>query len=199
MSSIHCMFTIVTLFVAGQIATAGSPHRMRWVPPGEFTMGTDDPDSMPNERPAHHVKLDGFWMDETSVTNAQFRAFVEATAYVTTAEKPVDWEELKKQVPPGTPKPPDEMLQPGSLVFTPPDHPVNLRDMSNCGSGHPAPVGDIPRAPEAASMARTITRSSKSVGTMRLHTPGGRGNAFRPKPNGNMQPVGEQHPLLLGR
>jgi formylglycine-generating enzyme required for sulfatase activity len=104
---------------------------MAWIPGGEFTMGTDDPRSFPNERPAHRVRIDGFWMDETAVTNAQFRAFVEATKYVTVAERAVDWEELKKQVPEGTPKPPDEMLNPGSLVFTPADHPVNLREMAN--------------------------------------------------------------------
>lgn len=106
------------------------PAGMKWIPAGEFTMGTDDLNSMPNERPAHRVRVSGFWMDETPVTNAQFRKFVEATGYVTTAEKPVDWEEIKKQSPPGTPKPAEEMLKPGSLVFTPPDHPVDLRDMS---------------------------------------------------------------------
>jgi formylglycine-generating enzyme required for sulfatase activity len=104
---------------------------MRWIPPGEFAMGTDDLNSMPNERPAHTEKINGFFIDEHDVTNAEFRIFVEATGYLTTAEKPVDWEELKKQVPAGTPKPPDEKLQPGSLVFTPPDHPVDLRDMAN--------------------------------------------------------------------
>ncbi|HEX5010111.1 MAG TPA: formylglycine-generating enzyme family protein [Planctomycetota bacterium] len=107
------------------------PDGMVWVPAGEFTMGTDDPNSLPNERPAHRVKLDGFWMDEHDVTNAEFARFVEATHYVTIAERPVDWEELKKQVPPGTPKPPDEMLQPGSLAYTPPDKPVDVRDMQN--------------------------------------------------------------------
>jgi len=61
----------------------------------------------------------------------QFRAFVDATGYLTTAQKPVDWEELKKQVPPGTLKPADELLKPGSLVFTPPNHAVNLRDLGN--------------------------------------------------------------------
>lgn len=112
-------------------ATRGeAPPGMKWIPAGEFVMGTDDADAPPNERPAHRVKLDGFWLDETPVTNAQFRAFVEATGYLTTAEKPVDWEELKKQVPAGTPKPPDEALRPGSLVFTPPDRPVDLRDLS---------------------------------------------------------------------
>jgi formylglycine-generating enzyme required for sulfatase activity len=74
--------------------------------------------------------VDGFWMDVTEVTNAQFAAFVRATGYKTIAERPVDWEELKKQVEPGTPKPPDEKLLPGSLVFTPPGNPVDLRDYS---------------------------------------------------------------------
>jgi formylglycine-generating enzyme required for sulfatase activity len=103
---------------------------MVWIPAGEFRMGTDDESFPLNEQPSHRVKLDGFWMDETSVTNAQFRKFVEATGYVTTAERPVDWEELKKQLPPGTPKPAEHMLQPGSLVFTPPEREVDLRDLS---------------------------------------------------------------------
>ena len=67
-----------------------------WIPGGEFTMGTDDPRSFPNERPAHRVKLAGFWMDEHDVTNAEFARFVAATGYVTTAEKAPDWEELEK-------------------------------------------------------------------------------------------------------
>src|SRR5262245_28212997 len=64
-----------------------APPGMAWIPGGEFTMGTDNPNSLSNERPAHRVKLDGFWMDEHDVTNAEFRKFVEATGYVTTAEK----------------------------------------------------------------------------------------------------------------
>ena len=106
------------------------PAGMRWVPGGEFTMGSDAADVSRVEQPAHRVRVDGFWMDETDVTNAQFRAFVEATGYRTTAEKPVDWEEFKKQFPPGTPKPADLKAEPGSLVFTPPDHPVPLDDVS---------------------------------------------------------------------
>ncbi len=93
-------------------------------------MGTDDPNSFPNEGPAHEVSLHGYWMDVHTVTNAEFAKFVAATGYVTVAEKPVDWEELKKQVPPDTPKPPDESLQPGALVFSPPDHAVPLDDMA---------------------------------------------------------------------
>lgn len=120
---------------AGTVATAEEPsvlngpgeEGMVWIPGGVFRMGSTDPLARPDESPVHTVQVGGFWMDATEVTNAQFSAFVEATGYKTVAERPVDWEVLKTQVPPGTPKPPDEMLQPGSLVFTPPDHPVDLR------------------------------------------------------------------------
>jgi len=69
-------------------------------------------------------------MDKTEVTNKQFAAFVEATHYITTAEKAPDWEEMKKQLPPGTPKPAAELLVAAALVFTPPDHAVDLHDAS---------------------------------------------------------------------
>ena len=103
------------------------PADMVWVPGGEFSMGSTDPLSRPDEGPVHRVRVDGFWMDVTELTNAQFAEFTKATGYKTIAERPVDWEELKKQVPAGTPKPADNMLVPGSLVFTPPDRPVDLR------------------------------------------------------------------------
>lgn len=105
-----------------------APAGMVWIPRGEFTIGWDGPEGRPDESPAHRVQVDGFWMDATEVTNAQFRAFVDATGYVSTAERPIDWEQMRKDVRPGTPKPSDEMLQPGSMVFTPPDHAVNLRE-----------------------------------------------------------------------
>jgi formylglycine-generating enzyme len=93
-------------------STTDSDKDMVYVPGGTFIME------------GMRVSVDNFWMDETEVTNAQFRAFVEATRYVTVAERPVDWEELKMQLPPGTPRPPDSVLQPGSLVFIPPSQPV---------------------------------------------------------------------------
>ena len=92
---------------------------MVWIPGGEFTMGTNDPGSMPNERPAHRVTVQGFWMDIDAVTNTQFAHFVEATGYATTAEKKPDWNELKQQLPPGTRKPDEQVLVAGSLVFKP--------------------------------------------------------------------------------
>jgi formylglycine-generating enzyme len=107
-----------------------APPGMAWIPGGAFLMGTNDKDSFPNERPAHFVKVQGFWMDEHDVTNAEFSKFVEATGYVTTAERKIDWEELKREVPPGTPKPDENALAPGSLVFTPTAGPVPFNDLS---------------------------------------------------------------------
>ncbi len=130
-----CAPVLAGVMIVGAVSSAqaqptAAPPGMVWIPGGEFVMGTDDPQSFPNERPAHRVRVDGFWMDATAVTNAQFAEFTDATGYRTVAERPVDWEELKKQVPPGTPRPAEEMLQPGSLVFTPPDHAVDLGDMT---------------------------------------------------------------------
>lgn len=107
---------------------AANPPGMVWAPEGEFSMGWDGPEGRYDERPAHPVRVDGFWMDTTEVTNGQFRAFAKATGYKTTAERKPEWEELKKQLPPGTPKPADDVLAPGSLVFTPPNHAVDLRN-----------------------------------------------------------------------
>jgi formylglycine-generating enzyme len=107
-----------------------APQGMVWIPEGTFLMGTDDVESFPNERPAHRVHVEGFWIDTHDVTNAEFAKFVEATGYVTTAERPVNWEELRKELPPGTPKPDDGALAPGSMVFTPTQGPVPLNDLS---------------------------------------------------------------------
>jgi formylglycine-generating enzyme required for sulfatase activity len=106
------------------------PTGMVWIPGGDFTMGTDSAIGWAEEKPAHRVHVDGFWMDETDVTNAQFRQFVDATGYVTTAEKRPDADAILAQLPPGTPKPPQENLVAGSLVFTPTKGPVSLRDFS---------------------------------------------------------------------
>ncbi len=114
------------MVLVGHVSASAQPPGMVWVPGGLFTMGTGGEQARASERPAHRVRVDGFWMDATEVTNSQFAQFVAATGYVTVAERPADWEEIKKQVPPGSPKPPPEMLAPGSLVFNPPDHAVPL-------------------------------------------------------------------------
>ncbi|EOZ98526.1 Sulfatase modifying factor 1 precursor (C-alpha-formyglycine- generating enzyme 1) [Indibacter alkaliphilus LW1] len=113
-----------------QIEIVRSKDGMVFIPEGEFFMGTNDPESYPVERPAVKRKVKAFWMDETEVTNAQFAEFVAETGYVTMAEKTPDWEEMKKQLPPGTPKPPEENMQPGSMVFSAPSSRVPLHDIS---------------------------------------------------------------------
>lgn len=95
------------------------PQGMVWIPGGEFFQGAvpDDTMAMGHEKPRHKVVVDGFFMDVHEVTNKQFSEFVEATGYVTVAEREIIWEEMKKQLPAGTPKPHDSILQPGALVF----------------------------------------------------------------------------------
>src|SRR5687768_2246017 len=81
-------------------------------------------------RAAKRARVDGFWIDATEITNDQFRKFVEATGYVTTAERKPSLEEIMAQVPPGTPPPSEDVLVAGSMVFTVPDSDVDLRDFS---------------------------------------------------------------------
>ncbi len=88
------------------------------IPGGTFRMGSDR--HYPEEAPVHRVTVDGFLIDRTPVTNRQFRDFARATGHVTFAEKRPD--------PKDYPGAPPHMLYAGSLVFSPPDHPVDLRN-----------------------------------------------------------------------
>jgi formylglycine-generating enzyme len=107
-------------------APSQAPAGMAWVPGGEFSMGALDPPASTDAgmhgavdaRPVHRVYVDGFWMDQTDVTNAQFEKFVRATGYVTVAERKPRAEDF-----PGAPP---ENLVAGSVVFSPPDHAVAL-------------------------------------------------------------------------
>ncbi|RIA08573.1 formylglycine-generating enzyme required for sulfatase activity [Flavobacteriaceae bacterium MAR_2010_72] len=95
------------------------PKGMVWIPGGTFAQGAvpQDKMAMQHEKPRHEVFVDGFYMDITEVTNAEFSEFVNKTGYVTIAERPIDWEVMKKQLPENTPKPLDSLLRPGSLIF----------------------------------------------------------------------------------
>jgi formylglycine-generating enzyme len=94
---------------------------MAWVAGGTFRMGSDR--HYPEEAPVHRVTVDGFWMDRTPVTNAQFRRFVAETGHVTMAEQRPDPKDYPGALP--------HMLKAGSLVFDPPSHPVDLRNPGN--------------------------------------------------------------------
>ena len=75
--------------IARKVRRSGGPKarpksEMVFVPGGEFTMGSDR--HYEEEKPAHRVKVDGFWIDQTPVTNAEFARFVKDTRYTTFAE-----------------------------------------------------------------------------------------------------------------
>ncbi len=128
--------------------TAG-PKDMAWIPGRDFLMGTNNETAMPNERPAHKVRVSGFWMDVHDVTNADFRRFVEATGYTTTAERKPRWEDLEVQLPPGTPRPDDSVLVPGAMVFVGTKTPVSLRDYSQWWHFVPGANWRHPQGPES--------------------------------------------------
>jgi len=106
------------------------PRGMVWIPGGEFSMGAQDPEgadanmvgmrAAADARPVHRVYVNGFFMDKTDVTNAQFAAFVKATGYITIAEKTPTAQDF-----PGAPP---ENLYAGGVVFSPPNHPVPLNN-----------------------------------------------------------------------
>jgi len=150
----------LTKFVREQSAPPG----MVWIEGGEFTMGTDSELGWTDEKPAHQVKVGGFFMDKTEVTNAQFREFVNATGYVTTAEKPVDAQAILRQLPPGTPTPTGDQLLPGSLVFTPTTGPVNLKDYSQWWKWTPGGVLEAPR--RAGQHPRRSRKPSRRAGLL---------------------------------
>jgi formylglycine-generating enzyme required for sulfatase activity len=91
---------------------------MVWIGGGSFQMGSDR--HYPEEAPAHPVAVDGFWIDRTAVTNAQFQKFVKATGHRTLAERPADPSAYPAALP--------ELLQPASIVFVPPPRPIGKGD-----------------------------------------------------------------------
>lgn len=112
---------------------------MRWVPPGEFTMGSDH--DYPEERPAHRASIDGVWMAAAPVTNAEFAAFVAATGYRTVAEQAPD--------PADFPGVDPAQLVAGSLVFTPPPGPVPLDDVRRWWTYVPGACWRHPLGPDS--------------------------------------------------
>jgi sulfatase modifying factor 1 len=112
---------------------------MAWIPGGTFWMGGPEPSEearrhkhehpddpvctglltgFPDAQPVHFIEVDGFWMDATEVTNAEFARFIKETGYVTVAERAPTAEQYPGARP--------EMLFTGSVVFTPPRDPVSL-------------------------------------------------------------------------
>jgi len=126
-----------------------APLGMVWVPAGEFLMGSNSKKDQDNERPVHHVKVKGFWMDATHVTNNQFAQFIKETNYITTAERTPDWDTIKVQLPPGVPRPPASLLVPGAMVFIGTKNKVRLNDYSQWWAFVPGANWKHPTGPKS--------------------------------------------------
>ncbi len=126
-----------------------TPDGMVWIPGGQFKMGSSQSEARRDERPVHLVTVTGFYMDITEVTNAEFRRFVEATNYVTVAERKPKLEDIMAQMPPGTPAPPEDVLVPGSLVFQSTETPVRTNDLSQWWRWTPGANWRHPQGPES--------------------------------------------------
>ena len=146
-----------------------APEGMVWIPGGTFVMGDDD--GPPDESPAHSVTLDGFWMDRTEVTNAQFKAFVDATHYVTVAERTPKREDFRGLVPnlktfrPRTSSPARSVSTSSSIAARSPKTIHSGR--TRCGSTSKGPIGDIRKGRRRLSTTACSIRSCMSRGTTR--------------------------------
>ncbi|QNL50404.1 formylglycine-generating enzyme family protein [Olivibacter sp. SDN3] len=103
--------------VQNEILLGADDGKMVLIKGGDFRMGSTE---FADAQPIHDVTISDFWMDEHEVTNAQFAKFVEATGYITVAERALNPEDF-----PGVSR---DLLVPGSAVFSPPEEQVNLNN-----------------------------------------------------------------------
>ena len=147
-----------------------------WIPGATFAMGSDH--HYPEEAPVHRVAVDGFWIDRAPVTNAEFVGFVDATGYVTVAERPPD--------PALYPDAPAENLVPGSLVFTGTPGPVDLRHIQQWWTWMPGADWRHPEGERSSIEDRArppgCARRVRRRGGVRERGPTAR---CRPKPSGS--------------
>jgi formylglycine-generating enzyme required for sulfatase activity len=119
-------------------APSKAPEGMVWIPAGRFSMGSDY-QMFEDARPIHPVELDGFWMDRSLVTNAQYEKFVKATGYVTVAERKPNAKEF--------PDVPADKLVPGAVVFSPPKEAVALDNVGQWWNWTPGASWRHPEGP----------------------------------------------------
>ena len=149
--------------------------KMEWIPGGAFLMGSND--HYPEEAPAHRVTVGGFWMDRYTVTNTEFRRFVEATDYITLAERPANAADYPGAKP--------EMLLPASVMFKKATHPVDLGNHYNWweyvqGANWRHPRGTVRASRVAAASGdqqatRRCRGETRAPGSRRRNCPTDRG------------------------
>ncbi len=128
--AVFCLLTLLGCKEKHQSTSDTSKPGMVLIPSGTLNMGGDNDQADPNELPKHEVEISEFYLDINELTNREFKEFVDSTGYITVAERKIEWEELAKNLPPGTPRIADSLLLPGSLVFRMTDQPVRLDDYS---------------------------------------------------------------------
>jgi sulfatase modifying factor 1 len=121
-------------------APGPAPDGTVWIPAGEFSMGTQE-EMFTDTRPVHRVAVNGFWMDKTEVTNEQFSKFVNATNYITVAERKPKAEDYPGADPAN--------LVAGSVVFSPPSRAVPLNDHMQWWAYVPGANWRHPEGPES--------------------------------------------------
>lgn len=128
---------------AAQAANNGT-EGMVFIPGGSFLMGSER--FYLEERPVRQVTVDGFWIDEHPVTNAEFASYVDTTGYLTVAERPVH--------PADYPFADPNLMVPGSAVFQQPAGPVDLRDIRNWWAYVPGASWRYPEGPGSTILGR---------------------------------------------
>ena len=161
---------------AASISGRRSSPDMVAIPGGTFRMGSDR--HYPEEAPVRRVTVAPFWIERTPVTNSEFRRFVKATGYVTVAERAPDPKDYPGALP--------HMLKPGSLVFAPPRHPVDLRDWRQWWRFEFGANWRRPYGPGTDPALSTSIRWCRSPTPMRRPTRPGRARTCRPRPNGSL-------------
>lgn len=181
--------SLAILLLMPESAAGTQSNGMVWIPTGQFDLGSPT-EEFPDARPIKRVALDGFWLERTEVTNAQFKQFVEATGYVTDAEKA---QAAPDPAQPGLPP------VPSCSHHQTPRKPVSTI-IGAGGDLWKEPNGGIRLAQIPRSKARMIIRSFRSAGTMLKPTAAGPANACPPRPSGNM-PCGQVNPrkIRLGK
>lgn len=138
----------------GHMVNGDLPDGMVYIPAGRYAMGGKSKQANADEYPRHEVGISAFYMDATEVTNRQFMEFVNVTGYQTIAERDIDWEKMSKSLPIGTLKPPDSLLEAGSLVFTPTSGPIDPRDYSQWWAWTTGASWKHPEGPESTIEGR---------------------------------------------
>ena len=175
-------FTFLTFF------SQAIGSEMIFIPGGEFTMGADYQGSKKDEHPPHLVKVSAFWIDKTPVTNKQFKEFVDATGYVTTAEKAPSLEEIMEQVPKGTPPPAPELLVALPRLFLNRQKDQYLSPLIVFGGiGNKELTGNIRSVLKAQLLEKKTIQSCKFPGMMQMLMQNGLEKDYRLKLNGNLQ------------